>query len=432
MSPGGMHVTGDRREKMKGIRLLLASSAMFCLTHGVSAAPMMKVKMAETYLKNAEAGGFSAKSAAKEARQRIDDLKKNYGEDDPDVQALEKRLLIIEGKEKAAQEAKQAQQNAEREKNEAESKAKAGNQLPAAAPVIGHTAPRPWVLEKDYEAWNDKHPVNKYIKSLGKEKREDVLELDKQLRARIDEDRKIVAAGGKGQTEAEEEIDRYEAFLGALETVVNINSDIKIDVEKKKMDFYYVKVFFSNFSRDVRPYSKDGGKPYFFGKNGEPEYIREKEIPYAEETRKRMAYISTFCANQGNDRFTQIQSKAAVCAMNIDKAIKINSPAVVIFHSFSEFPKGAMHDALAKEALKCAKGAFPNAVDVIINSNDWAMNRNQWGVIISRICSGWMVVEDDIGKKVIPARWFQENQGGDKYSILQLGTYGGNSVFYVK
>ncbi|MBQ7652372.1 MAG: hypothetical protein IJS15_15540 [Victivallales bacterium] len=416
---------------MKGYRLLLAASAMLCLVHGVSAAPAMKVKMAEMYVKNAEGGGFTAKSAAKEARQRVDALKKEYGEDDPDVQALEKRLQAVENKDKAAQEAKAAQQQAEREKNEADNKAKAAKLLPAAPAVIAHTAPRPWVLEKDYESWNDKHPVNKYVKNLGKEKREDVLELDKQLRARIEEDRKIVAAGGKGAEEAEQEIERYEAFLGKLGTVVSINSDIKIDVEKKKMDFYYVKVFFSNFSRDVK-YNKADGKSYFYGKNGEPEYIREKEIPYAEETRKCMAFINVFCANQGNDHYMQIQSKAAVCAMNIEKAIKNNSPDVVIFHPFSQFPKGSMHDALAKDALACAKGAFPNAVDVIVNSNDWAINRNQWGVIISRICSGWMVVQDDLGKKVIPARWYQDNQGGDKYGILQLGTYGGNSIFYVK
>ena len=390
----------------------------------------MKVMMAENFVKTAEKGGFTAKTAAKEARERIDALKKEYGEDDPDVQALDKRLLIIENKDKAAQEEKAAQNKAEREKAEADNKAKAEKLIPVPA-VIAHTAPKPWVLDKDYEAWNDKHPVNKYIKALGKEKKEDVLELDKQLRARIEEDRKIVAAKGKGAEEAEQEIERYEDFLGALGTEVNINSDIKIDVEKKKMDFYYVKVFFSNFSRDVRRFSKDG-KVYFIGKNGEPEFIREKEIPYAEETRKRMAYIYTFYANQGNDRYMQIMSKAAVCAQHIEQALKNNSPDVVIFHPISEFPKGSMHNALAKDALACAKGAFPNAVDVIVNSNDWAINRNALGVILSRICSGWMVVQDDLGKKVIPARWFQENQGGDKYGILQLGTYGGNSVYYVK
>ena len=128
----------------------------------------------------------------------------------------------------------------------------------------------------------------------------------------------------------------------------------------------------------------------------------------------------------------QIQSKAAVCAMNIEKAIKNNSPSVIKYHPISEFPKGAMHNALAKDALACAKGAFPNAVDVIVSSNDWTINRNKWGVIISRICFGWMVVQDDLGKKVVPARWFQDNQGGDKYGKLKLGITGGNKVFYLK
>ena len=417
---------------MKGIRLLLAASAMFCLTHGVYAASAMKVKMAEVYLKNAEGGGFTAKSAAKEARQRIDALKKEYGADDPDVQALEKRLLVIENKDKAAQEEKAAQQKAEQQKAENEKKdaekANAEKQPPA---VIGHTAPKPWVLETDYEAWNDKHPVNKYIKNLGKEKKEDVLELDKQLRARIEEDRKIVAANGNGQTEAEQEIERYKGFLSALETVVNINSDIKIDVEKKRMDFYYFKVFFSNFSRDIRNFKKDG-KPYFFGLNGEPEYIREKEIPYAQEARMTMAYINIFCANQGSDRFMQVQSKAAVCAMNTEKAIKNNSPDVVIFHPVEQFPKGEMHNELAKEALKVAIPARENVVDVIINSNDWGIERNALGIIILRVCAGWVVVKDDLGKRVIPAKWCQPNQGGDSYGKLQLLSCGGNSQYYIK
>ena len=430
MSPDEMHITGDRRKTMKGYRLLLAASAMFCLADSVSAAPAMKVKMAETFLKTAEAGGFTAKSAAKEARKRVDELKESYGADDPDVQALEKRLLIIEVKDKAAQEEKLAQQKAEQEKREAENKAKEEKQNPAPA-AIGHTAPKPWLLDIDYEAWNNDNRIKKYIKTLGKEKKEDVLELDKQLRARIEEDRKIVAAGGNGKADAEKEIERYEDFLGALETEVNINCDIKIDVEKKKMDFYYVKVFFSNFSLDVN-YSKADGTCYFYGKNGEPEYIREKEIPYAQEARMRMAYINIFCANQGNDHFMQVQSKAAVCAMNIEKAIKNNSPSVIKYHPLSEFPKGAMHKELAKEALECSKPTFPNIVDVIVNSNDWTIDRNQLGIIISRTSFGWVIVKDDMGNKVIPARWLEPNQGGDKYGKLKLGIYGGNKIFYVK
>ncbi len=197
------------------------------------------------------------------------------------------------------------------------------------------------------------------------------------------------------------------------------------------MDFYYVKVFFSNFSRDVK-YNKNDGKHYFFGLNGEPEYIREKEIPYAQETRMCMAYINVFCANQGNDRYMQIQSKAAVCAMNIEKAIKNNSPDVVVLHPISQFPKGEMHDELAKDALKVAIPARENVVDVIINSNDWGIERNALGIIIRRVCAGWVIVKDDLGKRVIPARWCQPNQGGDSYGKLQLLACGGNAQFYVK
>ncbi|MBQ6473226.1 MAG: hypothetical protein IJJ33_14665 [Victivallales bacterium] len=416
---------------MKGFRLVLAASVLSCLAGSLSAAPFMKVKMAETYLKTAEAGGFSAKSAAKEARQRIDELKKSCGENDPDVQALEKRLLVIEDKEKAAQEEKRASAQAERAKEESEKKSIAQKLLPAAN--VSLTAPQPWVLDTDYEGWNDKNPIKKYVKNLAKEKKEDVIELDKQLRARIEQDRKIVQADGPGKEEAEKEIKRYEAFLGALETPVLVNTDIKIDVEKRRMDFYYFKVFFSNFSRDIRPYSKKNGKCYFFGVNGEPEYVRENEIPYAQEALTQMSYICIFFNNQGNnDHYMQILSKAAVSCQKIKEAINNNSPDVVIYHSFQEFPKGALHDALAKEALALALPKMPNAVDVIINSNDWYINRNALGIILNRACAGWVVVQDEFGKRVIPAKWAQPNQGGDTYGKLQLASCGGNAQYYVK
>ena len=302
----------------------------------------------------------------------------------------------------------------------------------AAASAALHTSAKPWVLDTDYEGWNDNNPIKKYVKNLGKEKKEDVLELDKQLRARIKEDRQIVAGNGPGKEEAEKEIERYESFLGALETPVLVNTDIKIDVEKKRMDFYYFKVFFSNFSRDVRC-NKKNGKCYFYGDNGEPEYIREKEIPFAQEALMQMYYINVFCGNQGNDdHYMQIQSKAAVSCQKLKEAINNNSPDVIIFHPIQEFPKGALHDALAKDALSLALPKMPNAVDVIINSDDWFINRNALGIIMNRGCAGWVVVKDDIGKRVIPAKWAQPNQGGDTYGKLVLTNFGGNKKFYVK
>ena len=116
--------------------------------------------------------------------------------------------------------------------------------------------------------------------------------------------------------------------------------------------------------------------------------------------------------------------------MYTNQAIKNNSPSVVILHPMPNM--GSLHDPLAKDALACSKTKYPNAVEVIIGSNDWTIDRNQWGVIISRTCFGWIIIKDDIGRKAIPARWLQDNQGGDKYGQLQLGITGGNKYFYVK
>jgi len=418
---------------MKGIGLFFALTIMCCLAYTASAAPAMKVKMAESFVKTAEGGGFTAKTAAKEARQRVDELKKTYGADDPDVQALEKRLEAIEGKEKAAKEEKAAQEKAEQERLAAEKKAKEEEAAKAKnVATIAHKAAKPWVLDVEYEGWNDKNPIKKYVKNLGKEKKEDVLELDKQLRARIAEDRQIVEADGDGKEEAEMEISRYEDFLYALEDPVRMNFNGNIDMEKKQLNFDSFQILLSNFSTKVMRNKKDG-KFYFFGANGEPEYIREKELPFAQEAHNCMYYVNVFCANQPKEAFTQIQSKAAVCAMYTNQALKNNSPDVVIFHPVHEFPKGEMHSsALAKEALQRALPVLPNAVDVIINSNDWSIERNGLGIIIRRVCVGWVVVKDDLGKQVIPAKWFQPNQGGDSYGKLDLLNYGGNRRFYIQ
>ena len=126
------------------------------------------------------------------------------------------------------------------------------------------------------------------------------------------------------------------------------------------------------------------------------------------------------------------QSKAAVSYQYTKAALQNNSPNVVIFHPMSAFPKGSIHDSLAKDALACSKGKYPNAVDVIINSNDWYINRNALGIILNRACAGWVVVQDEFGKRVIPAKWAQPNQGGDTYGKLQLASCGGNAQYYVK
>ena len=71
-------------------------------------------------------------------------------------------------------------------------------------------------------------------------------------------------------------------------------------------------------------------------------------------------------------------------------------------------------------------------VDVIINSNDWGIERNSLGFILRRVCVGWIIDKDDLGKRTIPAKWAQPNQGGNTYGKLELYTFGGYKKFYVK
>ena len=295
-------------------------------------------------------------------------------------------------------------------------------------------APRPWVLEKDDDGSRDDSPLAVYAKNLGKEDKEAVKALDKQLRERIAEARKIVAADGPGKAEAEKEIERYETFLSKISDPVRFSFNGKIDIEKKSMTFDSYQIFVDRRTTHVMRLSKDK-KYYFIGSNGEPEFLRGKDLELAKEDIQRMAYISLFCGNQNPDPgqgYMQTSSKAAVCCMYGRAALKNNSIDVVVFHPMPA--KGSLHGALAKDALARAQEAYPhmNIVDVLINSNDWVIQRNRFGVIIRRVCLGWVIRKDDIGRRAVPAKWSQDNQGGNTYGKLQLFTYGGNNWFYVK
>ena len=289
----------------------------------------------------------------------------------------------------------------------------------------------PWPLTRD-DNGEQNGPAAEYLKNLGKEPREAVIALDKQLRERIAEDRKIVAAGGPGKDQAEKEIERYDAFLSKLSEPARYDFNGKIDLVKKSMTFDFYTVFVDRRTTKVMRFAKDK-KYYFFGSNGEPEFLRGKDLEIAKEDIQRMGYISLFCGNQNPDPgqgYMQVSSKAAVCCIYGRQALKNNSIDVVIKHPMPA--KGALHDELAKEALACARGRFPDAEGVLINSNDWEIQRNRFGVIIRRVAWGWIIVKDDIGRKTIPAKWEQPNQGGSSYGKLQLFRSGGNNWFYLE
>ena len=290
------------------------------------------------------------------------------------------------------------------------------------------------MLEKDDDGRSDDSPVAQYAKNLGKQDKEAVKALDKQLRERIAEARKIVAADGPGKAEAEKEIERYESFLSKISDPIRFSFNGKIDLAKKSMTFDSYQIFVDRRTTHVMRLSKDK-KYYFIGSNGEPEFLRGRDLELAKEDIQRMGYISMFCANQNPDPgqgYMQLSSKAAVCCIYGREALKNNSIDVVIFHPMPA--KGALHDEFAKDALALAQAAYPhmNIVDVLINSNDWEIQRNRLGIIIRRVCRGWVIQKDDIGRRAVPAKWQQVNQGGSTYGKLQFFTYGGNNWFYVK
>ena len=75
----------------------------------------------------------------------------------------------------------------------------------------------------------------------------------------------------------------------------------------------------------------------------------------------------------------------------------------------------ANHDA----ALASIKRRFPNALDVVITSNDWRIIRDNLGNIISRACDGYYIIKNGNGRRAISYCWRQKYMGGGQYGKLE-------------
>jgi len=421
---------------MKTLTTLLAAGAAAMMTAGALAgAPTMKVKMAEVFVKGAEKGGIMTKSNANDARKRIDELKQSYA-DDPAVVALDERLKKVEDTIAADERERADAKKAQAEKEQAEKAAAEKAAAEAAQPqTVVRTAALPWVMEQPGRIYSQEREkkFDEYIAKLGVAKKDDVVALINQLKARAEEDRKIVKANATGWSKAQEELDCYDEFLSRMwDNVLRLNFDGKADVASDTIQLNSYRIPVPTASVLLMWCERD--KLYCFSDpdSKESDYVYDdKAVNAIKFHLNTLYYISCFCYGQEDRGHKKTYGVSWFLVEKISEALKNNTKDRMTYHPRPT--AGAMHGEFGKEALALAQAHeyFQGATEAIVCSDDWFIDHDRLGNITRRRIEGWVLKPTGPGTRLLPAKWEQPYQGGGKYGKLKLSTYGGRR-YWVK
>ena len=285
----------------------------------------------------------------------------------------------------------------------------------------------PWPLAEDYS--RDSRRIDEYIKSLGTTTNSKVVgEFRKKLRARVEEDKKIVAAGSKHPRyeKAKEELDRYDVFLGRMGQELYFIFKGEVDLKKNNVTFDYARL--SIPKSNVRVMSADGKNVYFFF-GGERVYLEGEDLKEVQRQFRQIWYTLYFMQGLDDPAYKKYRAMADACLRYTSMALKNNKPENV---DYKPMPKPGKLNSLAPKALALAKksSSHADAVAVVIDADNWVIERNTAGVIQRRKVGGWVIKPMKRGKRAFRCQ-FAEPRTGNGYGELILYGIGGGQ-FNVK
>ena len=278
----------------------------------------------------------------------------------------------------------------------------------------------PWPLAKDYS--QDTKPIDEYIKQLGTTTNSKVVgEFRKQLRDRVAEDEKIVAAGDKHPRyeQAKEELERYELFLDHMGHRLWFIFHGKVDMEKNNVAFDYAQLAIPR--SNVRVMSTDGENVYFF-KNGDRVFLEGEDLAEVQKQFRQMYYTLYFLQGVDKPAFKKYRAIADACLRYTSMAMKNNKPENVDYHPM---PTPGKLNELAPKALELAKksDSYKDAIDVVIDADDWTVESNA-GVIVRRKVGAWVIKQEKDHKRAFRCQ-FAPPYNGNGYGELFLYGVGG-------
>ena len=285
----------------------------------------------------------------------------------------------------------------------------------------------PWPLAKDYSGFGEDQPIKDYIKKLGvTSNSREVGDFRKQLRDRVAEDEKIIASGVKGDRyeKAKAEIDRYEFFLGSLMRVLDFKFNGKVEVGKDKthVDFEYAQLDIPTSNVRVAAYA--GDKKMYFFQYGDRVFLEGKDMEEINQQVRQMFYIYYFLDGLTDQKYLKYRAIAITCFNNTRQAMANNKLENVDYHPM---PKAGKLNSLAPKALALAKksSSYADAIDVVIDANDWTIERNKLGIIQRRKVGAWVIKQMKYCKRAYRCQFAEPFRGNGYGELILYGIGGG-------
>ena len=320
---------------------------------------------------------------------------------------------------------------------------------------------QPWPMSekavKDYtfpptEA--NPYSITYYVYNLPNESNENIAKLRDQLTARFKANEKILMANRAGLfdqlggyvsamvTEIEEDQGRWQAFYGELwqRTYILFSNYKKRDVNGQGAWEITWKPLDISCPVDRTTYwiYEVNGKMGFYDINGYGAYATPADQKFIKDELARMrgiALLTEGLTNEGDDPnspekydMAKLHAVALTWVNAVQKALDNNKPENL---EKQPMPKaGSLNKQFKAKALALAKQDDPSVIDVVITSSTWDIKR-EYGVPKHRVIYGYVIRNDEVGKRASKRSWCQDYQGGGKYGGLRsFGT--GTESFYVK
>ena len=309
---------------------------------------------------------------------------------------------------------------------------------------VNHTVPLPWPMEKDETDPND-GPVAKYIDSLGDIPLDSaalVGDLKQAILARAHEDsleierlkpyyNDLSSEEKFKYDELQKELDRADNFFsGAYYRAVGPYFSGSVDMEQGTISIDNVLVRTRETSYYIIP-AEDNNiqKSYIYNQAKERVFVDGEELKDLVRANRRFTFVALLLSGSSAPQRQEQYQQALVCSKMLLGALKLNSPENI---QFQPMPKPGALNSLASQALAAtkARGVYPDAEKVIIDTDSWDVETNALGVPIRRKAGGWVITNTKYGKKAYRVMFSEDYQGGGYGPIKFYGA--GLGEHYVK
>ncbi|MBQ9575853.1 MAG: hypothetical protein IJV11_03145 [Muribaculaceae bacterium] len=226
------------------------------------------------------------------------------------------------------------------------------------------------------------------------------------------------------------------AYINSTNVTEDADGSVSVSTKGSMM---LVNKFRKNGSAQGITLVSRNGKYVFATLGGQGSFLNAADLEGAKKCAKQMHLFQIFTKDihllwdELGEQYTNTKKymyyNQNVYANAADQAIAQNRPENI---DYKAMPKtGSMHAKFKAEALAIAKADDPKVIDVIITSNDWDVLMK--GLVPERRnIYGYIITQDELGKKCSERVWTQKYQGNGKYGTLKAGGVGVSSDFYVK